>query len=70
MTPEINRIYNVNHSRKGRFTMRVDNVNGEWVCGQIVDGTATAMMDYNVKEAGEDITVRLSLCQFTPIPTS
>jgi len=69
MTPEINRIYNVNHSRKGKFTMRVDSVTVDWAHGQVVDGTAKAMMNYNVKEAGDPITVRLSHCQFTPIPS-
>ena len=67
MTPIPTHTYHVDHSRKGKFTMRVDSLNGEWVSGQIVAGTAKAMLDYNVKETGEDITVRLSHCKFTPI---
>lgn len=67
MTPEPNRIYRVNHSRKGRFVMRVDHVGEEWVHGFVVDGVAKAIMDYNIKEPGDPITVRLSHCQFQPM---
>jgi hypothetical protein len=69
MEPEPNQIYHVNHSRKGKFTMRVDSVKGEWVSGQVISGTAKAMMDYNIKEAGDEITIRLCHSSFTqPTP--
>lgn len=50
--------YIINHSRKGTFGIRVDSQDDEWLHGEVVGGTARAMMDYNVKEKGEAITVR------------
>lgn len=50
--------YIINHTRKGTFGMRVDSQDEVWLHGEVVSGTAQAMMDYNVKEKGEKITVR------------
>ena len=55
---EEGKIYTVNHSRKGTFTIRVTHQSDEWVHGEIIQGTAQAMLDYNVKEKGEDIGLR------------
>jgi len=68
--PTVGGVYAVNHSRKGKFQMRVDRIDGEWVEGVIVSGTAQAILDYNVRETGEDITVRASLATFTLINPS
>jgi hypothetical protein len=68
--PTVGGVYAVNHSRKGKFQMRVDRIDGEWVEGVIVSGTAQAMLDYNVRETGEDITVRTCLATFTLINPS
>lgn len=57
---EVGKTYRVQHSRKGTFILRVTSQTDEWVTGTIMEGTAKAMLDYNVKEAGEDITLRLS----------
>lgn len=59
--PEVGKIYDVRHSRKGNFTLEVTGVDGEWVTGRIVRGVAGAMMRYNVREAGDEITVRASM---------
>lgn len=56
--PVIGGVYDVRHSRKGSFTMRVTDISGEWLSGVIVKGTAKAIMSYNTREAGESITVR------------
>lgn len=64
---EIGAEYEVRHSRKGTFAMRVDKVNGEWISGVIVSGVANALMSYNVKEAGEAITVRDTHSYFIPV---
>ncbi len=66
--PAIGGTYAVNHSRKGKFTMHVDSVDGEWISGIITSGTASAMMSYNERETGEPITVRECLATFTLIP--
>lgn len=57
---EIGKTYKIRHTRKGVFSFRVVNQCDEWVTGTIVDGKANAMMDYNEKFEGEDITVRKS----------
>ena len=66
--PVVGETYNVYHTRKGRFVMRVDAVRGEWVDGEVVRGTAKAMLPYNKRAAGEGIVVRRSFCTFTPEP--
>lgn len=35
--PVIGKIFEVNHKRKGRFTVKVTNVSDDWVAGEIVD---------------------------------
>lgn len=51
-------VYILNHTRKGTFGMLVESQDDEWLHGKVVGGTAKAIMAYNVKEAGEPITVR------------
>lgn len=55
---EVGKTYKIDHSRKGKFSLTVTSVSETWMTGIIVEGTANAMMDYNTKEAGEEITVR------------
>jgi len=57
---EIGKTYVVSHSRKGKFTLHVTSMSDEWVTGVIVDGTAGAMMEYNEKYKGEELTARKS----------
>lgn len=61
MTPtlEIGKVYEVNHSRKGEFQMRVQSKDEVWVNGIVTNGRANAMLDYNVKHKGEQITLRI-----------
>lgn len=67
VSPEVGGTYLVRHVRKGIFGMRVSHVSDEWVDGVVVNGTAKAVLDYNVKEVGDEITVRRSLCSFEAI---
>ncbi len=62
--PQVGGTYAVNHSRKGKFTMLVTAVKGEWIDGIITSGKARAMLAYNERETGEEITCRDSLCTF------
>lgn len=61
---EVGSTYNVNHSRKGKFSLLVQSDSDEWVTGIIVGGKAGAMLHYNEKECGDEITVRKSFCSF------
>ena len=63
--PEVGKTYKVVHSRKGTFFMRVTKViPDQWTYGVIVEGMADAMMDYNRKYVGDEISVRHSLALF------
>jgi hypothetical protein len=59
---EIGKVYKIKHSRKGTFTIEVTAMDDTWVSGWIMNGTANAIMDYNVKQEGDDITLRISFC--------
>jgi len=61
---KIGNIYNVSHSRKGKFQMRVDAIGDDFVSGVIVSGKAGALMEYNVAYIGDNISVRKSLATF------
>lgn len=67
---EIGQEYEVRHSRKGVFAMRVEKVSGEWISGIITSGVANALMSYNVKDVGESITVRDTHSYFVPVTTT
>lgn len=58
---ENGKTYKLNHLRKGEFVLSVISQDSTWVSGVIgviVSGKANAMLSYNVKETGEEITVR------------
>ena len=56
--------YEVNHSRKGRFFIRVTEDNDAMVTGIITDGVARSIITGNETEKGEEITVRKSFYGF------
>jgi hypothetical protein len=58
---EIGKIYEIDHSRKGRFSIRVEEQGEDYLEGVVVDGYAAAMMSYDVKEEGEKVRMRKSL---------
>ncbi len=68
MSVEIGKTYLVNSQRKGTFLLRATTVDDEWVTGVIVGGKADAILDYNRRELGEEVTVRRSLSKFTEQP--
>lgn len=57
----LGKTYEVNHSRKGKFSIEILSQNDEWLTGIIKKGMAGAMLDYNEKGEGEKITIRKSL---------
>ena len=62
---EVGKPYKVVSQRKGTFTGIATSVNDEWVTVLITRGKAQAMLSYNEREAGEEITVRRSMTIFT-----
>lgn len=62
---EVGKTYVVKSSRKGTFTATLTAVDDTWATGVIVSGKAGAMLPENEREAGEEVTVRRSFCQFT-----
>lgn len=67
MEPIVGKTYEVTHSRKGTFNLRVTGMDDEWVNGTIVAGSAEFFTEEN-REAGEVITLRRSLCIFRSVP--
>jgi len=65
MELEAGKTYEICHSSKGKFTGTVVGIvsceDGEWVKIEVIDGVASAMMDYNVAYKGDIITIRKSL---------
>jgi hypothetical protein len=60
MKLESGKTYLVNCERKGTFMLRVTGQDNTWTYGVVAAGKASAMLDYNVKRAREDITCRTS----------
>ena len=58
-------LYLVTSTRKGTFMGRLIHHCETWATFQITAGKASAMLDYNEREKGEEVTVRRALCTFT-----
>lgn len=67
MSIEVGKTYKVVSSRKGTFTGVATDVSDEWATILITKGKASAMLSYNEREKGEEVTVRRSFCTFTPV---
>lgn len=65
--PEEGKLYKIRHARKGAFTGRILSTGDEWAEVEITDGTAHALCDYNVREVGEEVTIRACMSHFTEI---
>ncbi len=65
MAVEVGKTYAVDHQRKGKFVMQVTSRDDEFVTGIVVQGKAKAMMRYNEREVGEEVTVRESFGRWT-----
>lgn len=67
MKPEVGKTYHVDHVRKGKFTIKVTAVNGEWVEGVIIGGRVkyASAAHSNEGYVGDAVTVRTTLAKFT-----
>ncbi|MFA7295680.1 MAG: hypothetical protein WC211_00670 [Dehalococcoidia bacterium] len=66
-SPTVGGMYDVNHSRKGRFRARALAVRGEWLDVEIVSGMARAALRGNEREAGEEVTLRNTHAALTTV---
>ena len=57
---EIGKTYKFNHSRKGKFIGRIESLDEEWCSAIVTEGQADAMLDYNIKDVGESVSMRRS----------
>ncbi len=64
----LDKTYLVNSSRKGTFMGKLVNESDDFATFVITNGVAKAMLDYNVKEKGEEVSVRKAFCKFTEQP--
>lgn len=56
--------YKVKSQRKGSFTGLLIHHDETWATIEITDGKAQAMLAYNERSMGEEVTVRRSHCLF------
>ena len=56
----VGKTYNITHCRKGSFTIKVTELNGEWATGLITEGHTTTMLSENAKFEGEKQPMRIS----------
>ena len=64
---EVGKIYKVNSERKGKFQMKLTYHDETWATGIITDGKASAILQYNEVEKGEEVTVRKSFTRFDAV---
>ena len=60
MDIEVGKTYLITAQRKGTFMMRVTDKDETWTRGVVVGGKASAMLDYNEKFVGDEVTCRTS----------
>jgi hypothetical protein len=60
MNLEIGKTYEIDHTRKGRFTIRIEKDDGEFVLGTIITGVAQVIVRDNERYEGEKIGLRKS----------
>ena len=63
MQLEAGKTYLVTAQRKGTFMMRVTGQDDTWTHGVVVGGKTNAMLDYNIKEVGDEVTCRTIFIQ-------
>ncbi len=63
-TPEVGKVYEVVHTRKGTFRVRMTYVRPDWASGIIVEGVADAIIPDNIRYSGEEVAMHRALCTF------
>ncbi len=57
--------YLINSIRKGTFVGLLTSHDDTWATFEITAGKAVAMLSYNERKKGEEVTVRRAFCTFT-----
>lgn len=55
------KVYEVTHSRKGTFRLRLTGIGAEWLRGTVVAGMAHALLPENRVAVGEVVDMKRSL---------
>jgi hypothetical protein len=58
MNIEVGKTYLIKHQRKGVFAGKIIGIDDTWTTAIVTGGSAKAMLDYNVAEKGDTISVR------------
>lgn len=66
-TLTVGKTYRVASTRKGTFTGQLVSADNTWATFKITKGRAGAMLQENVREKGEEVTVRREFCTFTDV---
>jgi len=66
-TIEIGKKYKIDSQRKGKFIIKVTNISDDFVDGIICGGKATALLSYNERELGENVSLRKQWTAFTEV---
>ena len=62
-------VYDIDHSRKGKFRGRIISIDGDQCNVEIESGTARYVSHFNEDaESGDRIRIRTSLAKFTVVP--
>ncbi len=61
---QVGKTYRINSSRKGVFNGRLLGFDDTWASFIITNGRAKAILEYNERDEGEEVTVRRSFCTF------
>ncbi len=64
---KVGKSYKVNHSRKGKFILKVTHLTDTWATGVVAAGKAEANLPHNEREQGESVTLRIAFCKFEDI---
>ena len=67
-TLEVGKEYECRNSRNGTFAMRVTSVSDCWITGTVTQGEAGAILAYNMRGLGEEVTVRDEHSYFVLLP--
>jgi len=55
---EIDKVYRIDHSRKGIFILKITSQDDTWTTGVIVEGKTTTLNPANSCGEGEKVTLR------------
>lgn len=65
---QIGKHYDVDHKRKGKFTIEVTSEDSEWINGFLIQGKPqlnSSILSTNIVK-GDEVTIRKSLSTLTP----